>query len=270
MKYLLLSLCLLSAANSWSCSPKVIEINSINPIDGSEFVLKVNAYKPTRDNNKQVIILPPIGGVTTLEVKYARKICKRGTAAYVFNTWSDDMEESVEDLAVHYRGTLRGLHAVESFLNFSNKETRILGTSLGGVYAGIAAGKFDHIKKVVIIASGTNLSQIMATSSLPGLVELKNKRFKYFAFKNEKDYAYAIKKQLPIEAQTYKDNFAGKELLFIKTNGDSVIAPKYQDELIRLFDKGRKSIYNTKYGHKKGIIMAFLRRSKLISNFLSR
>ena len=270
MKFLIIIFILTFSVTAWSCAPKDLEISSISPLTGEEFILKIKAYKPQSSKNKQVIILPPIGGVTTLEVKYAAKICKRGMPAYVFYNWTKDMEESVQDLAVHQRGTTRGLHAVESFLNYSNLETNILGTSLGGVYAGIAAGKFSQIKKAVIIASGTNLPMIMATSTLPGLVDLKTKRFDYFGFKSDSEYADAIKKELPIEAINFKSNFAGKELLFIKTNSDSVIAPQYQQELMDLFDKGSSSIFSTKYGHKKGIIMAFVRRAKRISNFLSR
>lgn len=270
MKLFIISFILVFSVSSWSCAPKELEVKSKNPLTGGDFILKVKAYKPNNSKNKQVIILPPIGGVTTLEAKYAAKICKRGTPAYVFYNWTNDMEESIEDLAVHARGTTRGLHAVESFLDYSNLETNILGTSLGGVYAGTAAGKFSQIKKVVIIASGTNLPMIMGTSTLPGLVELKNKRFDYFGFNTEEEYVDAITKQLPIEAKHFKDNYAGKELLFIKTNSDSVIAPQYQQELIDLFDKGSSFIFSTKYGHKKGIIMAFVRRAKRISNFLSR
>lgn len=269
MKQLVIFLTLIYMSAVFACAPQDLVLASDDPVTGQEFKLEVRAYIPSIKSEKQVIILPPIGGVTTLEAKYASRICARGTSAYVFFHWSKDMEESVEDLAVHNRGTLRGLHAVEIFLEKNPIKTRVLGTSLGGIYAGIAAGKFDLIEKAAIIASGTNLSQIMATSTLPELIELKKKRFEYHGIGDNQEYADSIKKELTVEAETYKNNFKGKELLFIRTNSDSVIAPQYQDELIELFDKKNTQIIITKYGHKKGIIMAFVRRAKRIANFLA-
>ena len=266
--FFVLTLCFLTQT-ALACLSKDISIASVDPIDGVAFELNIKAYVPKTDFDKQVIILPSIGGVTTLEAKYASKICARGAAAYVFVHWSGDMEQSIEDLAVHNRGTLRGLHAVESFLKQHELPTRILGTSLGGIYSGIAAGKFDLIEKVAIIASGTNLSQIMATSTLADLVELKKKRYEYHRFNNDNDYAQEIKKYLMFEANTFKDNLKNKELLFIRTNSDRVIAPTFQDQLISLFTPSLTSVYYTKYNHKRGIIMAYLRRSNTIANFLA-
>lgn len=269
MKTLLFFIVVLSTSYSLACNPKDISVKSIDPINGSEFLLQVRAYIPGGEIMKQVILLPPIGGVTTLEAKYAARICKRGTPAYIFYHWSGDMEQSIEDLGVHQRGTTRGLHAIETFLDENPLPTRILGTSLGGIYAGVATGKFDLIEKTVIIASGTNLSQIMATSTLPELVELKKKRFAYHGFINNQEYAQAIKDRLFTEASSFKENFKNKKLLFIRTNADKVITTSFQDELINLFDEINSQVLFTKYGHKNGIIMAFVRRAKRISNFLA-
>jgi hypothetical protein len=269
MKILILLYILVSSSMVFACKSSDLSIDSIDPISGDKFTLKVSAYIPDVNANKQVVILPPIGGITTLEAKYASRVCARGVPAFVFVHWSGDMEQSIEDLGVHERGTVRCLHALESFFESYSLPTRILGTSLGGVYAGIASGKFNLIEKTVIIASGTNLPEIMAKSTLPDLIKLKEERFNYHGFLNEDEYSNAIKDKLSIEAINYKDNFKGKKLLFIRTNSDSVIKPVYQDQLIKLFDKEESSVIYTKYGHRRGIIMAFLRRAKRISNFLA-
>lgn len=269
MQKVLLLLMLVFSSQAFACKVSDLTLSSTSPIDGAPFELKIKTFTPTNEFNKQVIILPPIGGVTTLESKYANKICARGAAAYVFVNWTNDMEQSVDDLAVHGRGTLRGLFAVELFLKNYKLPTRILGTSLGGVYAGVAAGKFNLIEKVAIIASGTNLSHILATSTLPDLVNLKKLRFTHFHFNNDSDYAQAIKNNLPIEAENFKSRLSNKKLLFMKTNGDSVIKPQYQNELVQLFLKENRLVYTSRLGHTKGIIMFYVRRSNLIANFLA-
>ncbi len=270
MKKIIIIVTALVSTSLFACKQTVLHLKSINPVNGEDFSLHIRAFVPKGDSDRQVIILPPIGGVSLLEGKYANKICNRGTSAFVFVNWTDDMEASVEDLSVHNRGTLRGLHAVETFLKYSEKPSSILGTSLGGIYAGVAVGKFDLIDKAAIIASGTNLSQLMATTTLPELSQLRKKRFEYFGFQSNDEYAQAIKTYLTVEAINFKDNYANKKLLFFKTNSDTVIRPKYQDELINLFDPNNTRVVRTRFGHKPGIIYTYGRRSSWIANFLSR
>ena len=269
MKILVVCFTLIFSVSVFACKSSDLVITSVDPITGNAFSLEIKAYIPNANQTRQVVILPPIGGVTTLEAKYASRVCSRGVSTYIFVHWSGDMETSVEDLGVHERGTIRGMHALESFFDKYSLPTRILGTSLGGVYAGVASGKFDQIEKTVIIASGTNLSEIMANSSLPDLVKLKKERFAFHGFTTNAEYAQGIKENLSIEASNFKEGFKAKKLLFIRTNSDSVIDSLYQDQLINLFDSKESLVLFTKYGYKKGIIMAFIRRSKRISNFLA-
>lgn len=265
--FVIISILLLS--NSlMACSGIDFKLNSIDPITGESFELKIKKFSPVNKSDKQVIILPPIGGTTALENRYAKKICQRGVPAYVFVNWTNDMEQSIEDLAVHNRGTLRGLHSVEIFLNEYPLPTRILGTSLGGLYAGIATGKFDLIEKASIIASGTNLSEILATSTLDGLQEIKKKRFAHYHFKSNQEYALEIKKHLTVEAFDFQNELKNKKLLFFKTNSDTVIKPKFQDELIDLFAKENVTVYRTRFGHTSGIVYTSVRKANLLVNFL--
>ena len=271
-KYITLSTLLLSlliSTSAMACQISDLTLKSTDPATGKDFELIIKSYQPKNPSNKQVVILPPIGGTTLLEGRYAKKVCNKGVNTYVFVNWTDDMEESVEDLAVHNRGTIRGLHAIEIFLKENPLPTRILGTSLGGLYAGIAAGKFDLIKKIVIVASGTNLAEILATSSLGPLEMLKQKRFEMYQFKSNDEYAQAIKKHLTLEASSFKSSLKNKKLLFFRTKSDTVIRPQFQDELINLFDKNNVTLYQTRFGHTAGIVYTSVRRANVIANFLA-
>lgn len=274
MKIIILSIIFLFQSLSvFGCEVTNLTLTSVDPVSGKPFELKYKEFKPKQNSdlhqNKQVVILPPIGGTTLLEDRYAKKVCAKGVNAYVFVNWTDDMEESVDDLAVHNRGTLRGLHAVEIFLDNYTKPTRILGTSLGGLYAGIAVGKFGLIEKAAIIASGTNLPQILATSSLSPLKSLKQKRYEIFKFSSEDDYAQEVKKHLSVEASDFKYSLINKKLLFFRTRSDTVIRPEFQDELINLFSKENVTVYHTRFGHTSGIVYTSVRRANLIASFLS-
>jgi len=252
---------------TYACEISTFQLKSTSPINGEKFVLDIAAYDA--GSEKQVVIYPPFGGSTTLEKKYAAKICARGMSAYILVKWTGYDETSVTDLSVHERGTINGLHAFETFYNHSPKETQLLGTSLGGIYAGIAIGKYDYVKKAVVIASGTNLAGILATSSLPELRSLKKKRFEHFGFTSDQEYIVALNNHLLTKALNYQANLWDKKLLIFKTNRDGVIKPKFQRELIDLFDRKNSYIYSTRFGHKKGIVWTYVRRKNRITSFLS-
>jgi len=96
------------------------------------------------------------------------------------------------------------MNVLESFFDKYSLPTRILATSLGGVYAGVA--------------SKTNLSEIMANSSLPDLVKLKKERFAFHGFTTNAENAQGIKENLSTEASNFKEDFKAKKLLVIRTN----------------------------------------------------
>lgn len=260
---------LLISVHLLACVKQVITISSdALYLNEDSFEITIHAYKSKNPTEKQNIILPPIGGTTVLEDKYARKICARGMSSYVLVNWTGDYEESISDLTVHNRAVEKALHAIEVFLEKNPYPTTLLGTSLGGIYVGVAVGKFDLIKKAAIITSGTNLAGILAYGMLPETIEQRKTRMDYFGFTQD-EYYEALDEVITLRAENYSENLRDKKLLHLRTRNDEVIDIDYQNQLIDLFTRSNVYIYDLRFRHRNSIIWAYARRSNRIANFLS-
>jgi hypothetical protein len=255
---------------AFPCSKTNITLNGISPIDNSTpFEVKIEAY--LADNKTiQNIILPPIGGTTLLESKYARKICARGVSSYIFVNWTNDYEESVIDLKVHRRAIERALYSIKLFLEKNDMPTSILGTSLGGIYAGLAVGRFSQLTKAAIITSGMDLAGILAYGMLPETIEQRNKRFEKLGFKDQDEYYLALTNAIDYDYESYSRYYRNKELLHFRSFNDIVIPVLYQDQLISYFDEDLVRVNSIRFNHRNTIIWTYARRSNWIANFLTR
>ena len=63
MKQLVIFLTLIYMSAVFACAPQDLVLASDDPVTGQEFKLEVRAYIPSIKSEKQVIILPPIGGL---------------------------------------------------------------------------------------------------------------------------------------------------------------------------------------------------------------
>lgn len=267
MKFIFLGL--LVSVQLFACVKEEIKISAPALYSNEEnFEVTIHAYKSKNQTEKQNIILPPIGGTTVLETKYAKKICARGMSSYVFVNWTGDYEESVDDLTVHNRAVEKAINAVEIFLNQNPYPTTILGTSLGGIYAGVILGKFDLITKAAIITSGTNLAGILAYGMLPETIEQRNNRLEHFGYTQD-EYYNALTSAITIKAENFQEQLKTKKLLHFRTRNDEVINIDYQNQLINLFTRSNVYIYDVRFKHRNSIIWTYARRSRRISNFLS-
>lgn len=260
---LILTFLMASSATFANCKPQKLIV------ENEELSIEINYYKPQEKNGPRVLILPPIGGVSVLEEKYGKKICKKGSPAFVFYRWTGDDLTSVSDLTVHQTGTKNGIAMMELFFEKYPGNANIMGTSLGGIYTGLLAGRFEEIQKVVVIASGTNLAEILAYSELEQLVFLKKARYLEFGFSNDDEYADALRPMINLEAAEFENGLYGKRLLFFKATKDKVIAPKYQEELINLFDFDRREVVKMPFNHRNGIVATYLLKRGKIVRFLT-
>lgn len=255
---------------AFPCTKQDITLSGLSPIDQTTpFELKIEAYIAS-DTTKQNIILPPIGGTTTLEGRYAKKICNLGTSSYIFVNWTNDYEETIEDLSVHKRAIDRALYAIELFLGKNDLPTSILGTSLGGIYAGLAMGRFPQLEKAAIITSGMDLAGILAYGKLPETIKQREKRFEALGFKNQDKYYQALTLAIDYDYASYKRYYRNKELIHIRSFNDIVIPVEYQDQLISYFDPELVQTNSIRFNHRNTIIWSYARRSNWIANFLNK
>lgn len=193
------------------------------------FSVGTTRFEPTHGDSRLVIVMPPTGGTTRIDLSYGQAICKGGMAAVVVNSWTDDQEYNLE-LAIHDRLYRRAQRAIELVLKNSAEFTKIgiLGTSIGASHAMIAHERLPRIESVFLIVGGAPIANILATSDQQVLVEGKMKRFEMFGFRSEEEYERALAKVIPFEPLEINPARDERRLGMVISDNDGTVPTKNQ------------------------------------------
>lgn len=213
-----------------------------------------------------VILLPPTGGINTIDRSYAKAFARRGAKVLVMTAWSGQFEQSV-DLGIHQRLHEYGVRGVQLLLETIPKDHSIsvLGTSLGGLFASIAAYRFDSIDRVLVIGAGAPIPQLIADSEQAPLVELRAKREDKFGFRSRAEYKMAIEKNFSIDPLSHKRPEA-KELGMVVLLEDETVGTTYQLKLKEFWQP--KFVVERQNSHFWGIVNTWLHNFDEVVEFV--
>ena len=231
-----------------------------------DFQTQVSHYQCSRPALESILIIPPTGGVNFLDRSYARTLCKNGFDVVILERWSQDDEYSL-DLQIHERFYQRAQRAIGIALeNIKTPFVGILGTSVGAIHAAIAVSRFARISAAFTITGGAEINQITALSEQDVLVDAKEKRFKIHGFKNEQEYAEALKAHIPFEPSLLPRPSSKQILGMVIASADTVVPTYNQDLLRKLWSP--QTVLEVSGNHKFSIIKTWLfHRQKIVDFF---
>lgn len=238
--------------------------------DGSQD-LKVwyQVYRPSEEKalNRTVIIFPPTGGVTYLERSYASALVKKGATVKVLQKWSG-MDESSVELELHQRLHEKAMQAVEQVISSCPETHKIslMGTSVGGIFAAVAASKFQRIDRVLSVAGGSPIPELIVHSDYKTIKELREKRFEKFGFENKAEYLRELNSRFKLNPHTMPHRFMDKKLGQVILLRDKSVPTLSQKKLQQLWEP--TFLRTIDAGHFFGIVKAWWFFSDEIVSFL--
>jgi hypothetical protein len=236
-----------------------------DPVHFTDARVVFDHYEPRAGSVAQVLILPPTGGENLIDRLYARDLCKRGLGAVLVKTWSYDTETSL-DLSVHDNGYKRALNAVRATLKFVPGRVGILGTSLGALYAATLLASEERIETGVIIVGGSPLSEILATSTIPGVTQQRENRIKKLKLQDNQDYQDLMDTKIHLDASNFLPLSRGKSALMVTALKDKIVPTSTQ---LGLWEElGRPARIDIKAGHLGAMISAYTWHRRSIEDFL--
>ncbi len=204
-----------------------------DPVHFTDARVIVDHYEPRTGSEAQVLILPPTGGENLIDRLYARKLCKRGLGAVLVKTWSYDTE-----------------------------------TSLGALYAATLLGSEKRIETGVIIVGGSPLSEILATSTIPGVTQQRVSRIEKLKLQDAQDYRLLMDKKINLDASNFLPLARGKSALMVTALKDKIVPTSTQLNLWE--EMGRPARIDIKAGHLGAMISAYTWHRRSIEDFLVR
>lgn len=233
----------------------------------------------------KVVIFPPTGGATSLERWYAEKICDRGGFAILVNDWTG-AQETATDPELHDRHLQRSLKVYQKLEQKWKGPFRVLGTSLGGLYAAAISIHYKW-EKMVLVTAGGPLSEVLATSDQRSLIELREKRMALWNIRTVERYEGILGKAISWDfvnprfaeldsevkgivgpaAQNPKSLVAPEQILMSIAWGDETVPYATQEKLWEALGKPKR--FDLSANHFYGIVRTYWHHSDEIADFLA-
>lgn len=238
----------------------------------TKIMANISVYTPKNPTDRQVVLLPPTGGENVADKALAKALCKMGHLVKVVDYPQD--EAVVDDYNCHERITNEVLQIFNQVFAGETKKTTILGSSLGGIYAGLVYDlalsnkpewkNFSVIDSAVLTVAGGPLPTVLTYSTLTGVKTIRDARFATGMFKDLQEYEEYLDQR--IFTDVVKLNRSNGKLLLFTSNNDKVVPTKTQLELARAYNV--KPIVVKHLGHMGTIAFVYFTQAKKIHSFL--
>ena len=241
-------------------------------IADGDFEVEYAHHSPASDTDRAVVIMPPTGGTTFLESRYASLFCKSGFAVYVVAGWTGMSETSI-DLSIHNRLFGRAQRAIETIAERAEEQfVGLMGTSVGGLHAATAVGRLERISAAFVIAAGAPVVDVIVSSDQDALKSLRKRRMQVFGFEDRKAYRHALAAEFHWEPLAFADAAREKPLGMVVVRGDTTVPTTQQAYLREIW---RPDVAFSVSGfllgaHVVGILQAWWRHADDILEFFLR
>jgi hypothetical protein len=236
--------------------------------DSDDLQVSITTYKKEIKSLKSLILLPPTGGTSVIDKSYAKKFCAKDYDVYVLNGWSGD-KETKTDLTIHQNFYSRAQKAISLSLdNIHTPYIGLIGTSIGGLHASIAANTQTKIDSVFIIVGGAPIAEVIVKSSQDAMVNLKAERKKRFDFKTDDENIKAISKVFSMEPMNQGKLYKTKDIGMSIAAKDSVVPSENQNKLKNFFKP--QSVIDLSNNHFWGIVNTWLFHDTKVIDFFEK
>lgn len=233
----------------------------------SDLQVTVETWLQESPPQRTVVIFPPTGGTNRIDRSYAKQVFERGQNAIVITGWTGQDEERIE-LDIHQVLHERALRAFQVVLGKIplDQKVSVMGTSVGGLFAAIIASEFDRPDRVLVIAGGAPISEIIAHSDEKTLTRVRNERYKKYGFQNRDEYAKALSEQFYLDPLKLSDGYQSKKIGLVIMTEDSTVPTVYQKRLQDHWTNS--SVLKIEKDHFWGIVNTWWYHSDWVMDFL--
>lgn len=250
----LFALCSFCGCASMSSDPEC-PTEDVALTAGADFSVQTTRYRGVSESRKTLILLPPTGGANYIDRRYAEKFCEAGYHVIIVKSWTD-MDEKTTDLELHQRLYARSQRAITTVVaEIKTPFIGMLGTSLGGTFASLAAHLQPRLNAVFVITAGIPIPEVIVTSDQKSMKDLKFARMARYQYLSEDEYLRALTRNFTLDPTLLGSGFKNKTLGMAMTTEDETVPYKNQKKLAELWDPSLVLTY--KNGHFWGIIKSW-------------
>lgn len=213
-------------------------------------------------------IMPPTGGTTPLDRRFATGLCREGRHVLIVEDWSTSEEKGAIDFNLHNRLFGRANRALTLLAARHPGPLNLLGTSLGALFSISALARIPQVEKAVLIVGGIPFTEVIVGSDTMGMNFLREKRKEKFGVTGKEDYLARLNEVFEwndldkLTPEAMKD----KQILLIIGLADDGVPTKNQLLLAERFPQAK--IIRHDSDHFGTIVKSFLIDYTAIKKFI--
>lgn len=263
--FCLLTINCLSCAHlgfSDECEPKK------QTFEDGDFQVQTLSYYPKNRTDQTILIMPPTGGTNIIDKSYATHFCKSNYQVHILSGWTND-RETVIDFEIHQRFYTNAQKAISTtLLQVTTPFVGLLGTSVGGLHASIAASTQDRIQAVFVITAGSPIAEVVVYSKQKAMIDLNKRRKEKFKTINDEDQIQRIDQVFELELQKLKPQYLKKDLGLSIALQDTIVPIQQQEKLRKLWNP--QTVIEINNDHFFGILKTWLFYTDEILEFFNK
>lgn len=247
-----------------------------NPMDTTEdYHSKFHYYETTKQGQHPlIIILPPIGGVNTVDKSIASYMANRGHNVLIALTPEDiaDVKRPVDDIdGFLIRTTVSVRHLIDFALERPKVDaSRIggFGASLGGIRLLTLIGVDERISASVVYVGAGNIPEILANSEQDIIKNYREHKMKELNLRDREEYLDLMRANSTVEPLHNVHNFEADNVYMKISNKDTSVPTVNQWETQNAI--GTQNYRETDRGHVQAIVAALFERSRIYKFYQSK
>lgn len=249
-----------------SCEPMPVQVYGKDPVTGQHRDISITVYRPRPKPKRSLLIIPPTGGVSSLERGYGDRLCEKGIEAWVITEWAPELRDFKVGLPIisHDQAARQAMAAVRQIVNHMPGRVGILGTSAGAIIGAMAAGIDSRIKVALLIAGGADMSSLIANSKLGTLQEINSQRIRDFNI-SPQEYQRRLKKGIRIDPIEFGPVLKKKKIGVVLALSDDIVPSQNQLLLEKVAGAERVEEFNK--SHLISILMTAILKSYKVEKF---
>ena len=214
-----------------TCELQDIQYTTTYPQLEGKLTINAKLVVPAIANAPLIIILPPLGGASTLDVSTAQTFCHNNMAAILITsnlTGLDqdelvpvtDHDHTVRRVASAVKG---GMIVARDYPQINLKKVGIFGASLGGILGSVAYAVIPEISAGAFVVNGGDVPHILATSDQSPVVNLKKKRKAQMGISTDEQYEKYLNENMTMDPLHFAKLIRPEATkLFLSKNDQSV------------------------------------------------
>lgn len=240
-----------------------------NPLDSEEeYFSEFHYYETTEEGEHPlVLILPPIGGVNTVDKSIASYLANRGVNVLIALTPEDiaDVNRPITDIDGFL---IRTTVSVRHLIDFATERPAVdpariggFGASLGGIRLLTLIGVDERVSSSVIYVGAGNIPEVLANSEQDIIQNYREHKMKELGIDSREEYLDLLKANSTVEPLDNVHNFEADNVFMKISNKDKSVPTVNQWETQEVI--GTQNYKATNSGHVGAVIGALFERGRI-------